>query len=216
MIDKVKIQILNMLATKFTKEQAKNFVANEIAKDLFGTIPDYSTRQSYHILPVNTTTVSVFSICFFKDNIIFLKNRYGKLVCPGGFVKIDINTLEQPRDAMAREFEEEVCDNKGDVIISLNKQRFVSFDTYIDYRKFDMDLTPTVNIAYVVELTEEEYLKVLRHQGKCVDKKYAEEVQFATNNEIYGIEIVSVTEVDSNKFAHPNEFKAVCCKFGLL
>ena len=57
---------------------------------------------------------------------------------------------------------------------------------------------------------------MLRHQGKCVDKKYAEEVQFATNNEIYGIQIVSVTEVDSNKFAHPNEFKAVCCKFGLL
>ena len=38
MIDKVKIQILNMLATKFTKEQAKNFVANEMLIEYQGGI----------------------------------------------------------------------------------------------------------------------------------------------------------------------------------
>ncbi|MBP5707828.1 MAG: hypothetical protein J6W79_02420 [Alphaproteobacteria bacterium] len=209
MQNKTKAQIINILKTKFSDTQAQGFIANELAKTFFGPIPDYSCRKSYHILAVNTVTASVFSVCVYNDKIFLLKNHNGKMVCPGGFINIDLNILEQPDVAMLREFNEEVCDDIGKPIIRVPKQKFLPFNTYIDYRKFDQDLTPTVNIAYVLQLTKLEYSKLLNHIKSFADKGYKDKVQAITNNEIYGAEMFDVAEIKAKDFAHPNEFKAI-------
>ena len=157
----IKKQIINLLKTEFSPGQAKSFISGEMAKTIFGPIPDYSARKSYHILPVNTATVSVFSICFYQNKIVLLKKHDGKLACPGGFINLEPHILEQPVRAMLREFKEEICDDVGNAVIKPKAQRFLPFNTYIDYRKFDMDLTPTVNIAYILQMTATEYSKIV-------------------------------------------------------
>ena len=209
MKNEIKTKIIDALKTKFSNEQARCFVSNKIAKALWGPIPDYSCRKSYHVLSVNTATVSVFAICLYKCEIVLIKHHNGKWACPGGFVNIDPDIMEQPNDAILREFKEELCNDKNAPVIKPSKQRFLSFNTYFDYRKFDMDLTPTLNIAYVLQLTETEYLKLCKHMKCFSNKDYRNKVQNNTNNEVYDVKIINITKIKSKDLSHPNEFKAI-------
>lgn len=205
----IKTKIIDILKTKFRKEQARHFIANKLAKAFWGPIPDYSCRTSYHILSVNTVTVSVFAICAYKKEIVLIKHHDGKLACPGGFVNIDPNIMEQPIDAILRECKEELCNDKNVPVIKPCKQRFLPFNTYFDYRKFDMDLTPTLNIAYILQLTKTEYSKLVEHSKHFENNVYKNKIQSNTNNEVCNIEIVNITKIKSRDLAHPNEFKAI-------
>ena len=140
---------------------------------------------------------------------MLIKHHDGKLACPGGFVNIDQNIMEQPIDAILRECKEELYNDKNAPVIKPCKQRFLPFNTYFDYRKFDMDLTPTLNIAYILQLTKMEYLKLVEHSKHFENNVYKNKIQSNTNNEVCNIEIINITKIKSRDLAHPNEFKAI-------
>lgn len=194
----------------------KAFVTDELAKAVFGEIPSYSTRKSYHILPVNTATLSSFIICFYKNQAVMIRKKpFARkthfLGFLGGFVNIDKEVRETPAEAALREFREECC-NQTAAIIDFSAERLKILNAYIDYTKIELDLTPTLNTAYLLELTKDEFLKIQKHKEKMeCDKQYAAEVYKATNQEVFAFEIAKITDLLNREsdFAHKNEFLAL-------
>lgn len=209
-------KILTVMDTQSPNLDKKAFVADELAKAIFGEIPDYSTRKYYHVLPVNTATVSSFIICCYQNRIVMIRkkpfsHKTNFLGFLGGFVNIDKKLQETPAEAAVREFKEE-CRNKTSAIIDFPVERLKILNTYIDYTKIELDLTPTVNIAYLLELSKDEFLKIQKHKEKMdLDKKYAQEVLKATANEVFAFEIATVADLleRENDFTHKNEFAAL-------
>lgn len=217
-MDKKKLlnKILSFMEEETPDLDKKAFVSDELAKAVFGEIPSYSARKFYHILPINTATLSSFIICFYKNQIVMIrkktfvrKNHF--LGFLGGFINIDQKTQETPAEAAVREFREECCDRVSSVIdFSLNRLKVLN--VYIDYTKIEQDLTPTLNVAYSLELSETEFLKIKKHKEKMdTDKKYARDVRRITNKEVFAFEIAPITDLIKREadFAHKNEFLAL-------
>lgn len=209
-------KILSIMHEEMPDLDKKAFVADELAKAIFGEIPNYSTRKCYHVLPVNTVTVSSFIICYYKNQIVMIRKKsFARkthfLGFLGGFINIDKNLRETPAEAAIREFKEE-CRNKVSAIIDFSVERLKILNTYIDYTKIEFDLTPTLNVAYLLALTREEFLKIQRHKEKMKnDKNYAAEVYKATDNEVFAFETATIANLlkRESDFAHKNEFSAL-------
>ena len=209
-------KILTIMDTQAPNLDKKAFVADELSKAIFGEIPNYSTRKYYHVLPVNTATVSSFIICYYKNQIVMVRKKpFARkshfLGFLGGFINIDKDVRETPAEAVIREFKEECC-NKTSAIIDFPIERLKILNTYIDYTKIELDLTPTLNVAYLLELNKDEFLKIQKHKEKIdLDKKYAQEVYKATANEIFAFEIATIANLLKREidFTHKNEFLAL-------
>lgn len=195
----------------------KAFISGELAKAVFGEIPSYSSRKKYHVLPVNTATLSSFVICCYKDRIVMIRkksfsHRTHFLGFLGGFVNIDKNKKETPPEAALREFGEECCDKTGAALLNLSLERLKMVNVYIDYAKIELDLTPTLNVAYQLELIKDEFLKIKEHAEKmCADETYAKEILNSTNQEVFGFYISKIEDLLQRKtdFVHENEFLAL-------
>ena len=210
-------KILSLMNEQMPHLNKKTFVSDELAKAVFGAIPPYSPRKTYHILPVNTATLSGFVICFFQNQIVMIRKRplsyktrfLGFL---GGFVNIDKNTRETPQQAALREFGEECCDEKARPLIDFSPERLKIINVYMDYTKIELDLTPTLNVAYQLELTADEFHKIKEHTEKMrSDATYANHIHNATNHEVFAFEISPIADLLQHQanFAHQNEFAAL-------
>ena len=210
-------KILSFMDAKIPHLNKKNFISNEMAKAVFGKIPPYSSRRNYHVLPINTATLSSFIICHYKNQIVTIRKRPVSykthfLGFLGGFVNIDKKIKETPIAAAIREFGEECCDEKSVPLINLSPSRLKIINVYIDYTKIELDLTPTLNVAYQLELTKNEFQQIKRHTEKmCADKKYAKNIFNSTNHEIFAFYLSEITELLQREkdFAHKNEFIAL-------
>lgn len=210
-------KILSFMDAQIPQLNKKNFISNEMSKAVFGKIPSYSSRKNYHILPVNTATLSSFIICYHKNKIVTIRKKSIShkthfLGFLGGFVNIDKKIKETPIAAAIREFGEECCDEKAIPLINLYPSRLKIINVYIDYTKVELDLTPTLNVAYQLELTKDEFQQIKRHMEKmCTDKKYAKSIFNSTNKEIFAFNISKITDLlqKEKAFAHKNEFIAL-------
>ncbi|MBR6355642.1 MAG: NUDIX hydrolase [Alphaproteobacteria bacterium] len=210
-------KILSLMDEQMPHLNKKAFVSDELAKAIFGAIPSYSPRKTYHILPVNTATLSGFVICHYQNQIVLIRKRPFSyktrfLGFLGGFVNIDKNTRETPQQAAVREFGEECCDEKARPLINFSPDRLKIINVYMDYTKIELDLTPTLNVAYRLELTADEFSKINEHAAKLrADTTYATQIYNASNHEVFAFEILPVTDLLQRKsdFAHKNEFAAL-------
>lgn len=210
-------KVLLLMDEQIPHLNKKSFVSDELSKAIFGEIPSYSSRKTYHILPVNTATLSGFVICFYKNQIVMIRKRPFShkthfLGFLGGFVNIDKNTRETPQQAAVREFTEECCNELAQPLIDFSEQRLKILNVYMDYTKIEDDLTPTLNVAYTLQLTKDEFQKIEEHSQKINDDaKYAYAVNNATGGEVFAFEISTITDLLQREtdFAHTNEFAAL-------
>lgn len=206
-----------LISRKIPEKSKKSFLSKQLAIDIFGPIPTYSTRKSYHILPVNTATLSTFIILSYGGKVVMIrkktlsqKDKYLGFI--GGFINIDQDTKEQPEEGLIREFNEECCTDKKKPVIHINRNKIQLLGVYIDYTKIELDLTPTLNVAYCLRLTRREYQAFTRHKDRIIkETSYRSKVHNASNGEVWGFIIESVKNLlrREHDFSHKNEYKAL-------
>lgn len=107
--------------------------------------------------------------------------------CVGGYV----TSPEQVFEGLARETDEEVCDDKGKPILSIDANIYQLMLDGVDNTR-----SPNINYsAYAYQLSQDDIQKLKTHIHKLdTDKQYAKDVHKASDGEVYGLELVSFKE----------------------
>jgi hypothetical protein len=231
--------VLKFIAKHYPGRDPKDVFAKELATEVYGPRPVWSTRDDYQISASTRMNVGNFLIPFHvahaarnRDRgrhdevfIVFQKradkgprneDRYGAL---GGYINadyvahggkvIDRSRGEQPEEGALREMNEELVDDQGEPILDIAAARIAHVHASCDYR-----IRPgTVVQGFEVRLTNREFAAVKAHSGRMAnDPGYAMAVRQASHGEVNEILVRPLRDVVAmrrNHFTHPHEYDAL-------
>lgn len=222
-------QIAAKIAELFPNLSAKEALAGPIAKAVLGKLPHYSGRKDYQISPTTTANAGAFILAHAYDEsrrnpetgrmgapvVVIIErseltetgeNRIG---VPGGYV--DLDKKESPAQGAVRELGEEVLDDAGKPVLSLDPNRLEPIVSGIDYRG-NFGNAVAYN-GFSVELTPPELTSLKAHCGKLQqDQDYAGKVKTASHGETNGVmllDVARIPELAKDRFMHPHEYDAL-------
>ncbi len=231
--------ILKFIAEHYPGRDPKDVFAKELATEVYGPRPRWSTRDDYQVNGTTRMNAGNFLIPHFADPtvrnpdsgrqgevfVVFQKradkgphneDRYGAL---GGYINadyvarngkvIDRSRGEQPEEGALREMNEELLDNKGKPILNIAAVRLEHLHASCDYRR----RPGTVVQGFEVKLTDQEFAAVKRHSVRMANEPaYARAVRKASHGEVKEILVNPLRDVVAmrmDQFTHPHEFDAL-------
>jgi hypothetical protein len=202
--------ILDFIAKHYPGQNLRHVFARELAIEVFGPLPAWSTRDgNYQISPTTRMDFGSFIIPYYSDSIpsklktdrnhisIILQkrsdtgpngeDRYGVF---GGYTNADIvvhgeipdkSRGEQPEEGALREMNEELLNDEGKPILDIAEDRLNHVISCKDYRK----RPGTAVRGFTLRLTTDEFIAVKAHSGSMASKPdYRNTVQAASGGEV--------------------------------
>ena len=135
-----------------------------------------------------------------------------------GYYEYDKGTItphpgEQPWDGAIRENGEELLDDEGNRILSIDPSRLVIIDNGIDERSLYKGMLPVAYCGYAVALSDEEMARVVTHARRMKnDEAYHTSVVEKSGYEVADIEIMPLTQaaaLSPSQFTHPHELHGI-------
>ena len=230
--------ILDFIAKHYPGQNPRHVFARELAIEVFGPLPVWSTRDgNYQISPTTRMELGSFIIPYYSDSMpgkpeternhisILLQkrsdtgpngeDRYGVF---GGYTNADFvmhgeimdkSRGEQPEEGALREMNEELLDDKGKPILDIAEDRLNHVISCNDYSK----RPGTAVTGFTLRLTPDEFSAVKAHSESMENKlDYRNAVRAASGGEVKQVLIMpleTILAMRENQFTHPHEFKAI-------